>query len=124
MIFFLLRFLKSLFLSFSIKITSLKKIVDFCCLTLYSSIALFSPRSIRKKHSLAQFGSVCTSRLVKYLSSPLLFVVLLTLNFLYGCDRDWMGSFNHLVYERFMKFSVALESTRATALALLAIEWA
>ena len=32
-----------------------------------------------------------------------------------------MGSFNHLAYDRFMKFSVAPESRRVVALALFAM---
>ena len=63
----------------------------------YPRIALFSPRSVRKKRSFDRLGPVCTSRSVKYLSSPLLFVVLSTLNILCGCWRVWIGSFNHLV---------------------------
>ena len=63
----------------------------------YPSITLFSPKSVKKKHSLDQFGPVCTSRSVKYFSSPLLFVVPSTLKILHGCWRVWIGSFNHLV---------------------------
>ena len=85
-------------------------------------MALFSPKSVRKNRSLDRLGPVWTSRSVKYLSSPLLLVVPSTLKILRGCWRVWIGSFNHLAYERFMKFSVAPESTRATASALLAIE--
>ena len=88
----------------------------------YPNIALFSPRSVRKNHSFDRLGPVWTSRSVKYLSSPLLFVVPSTLNILRGCWSVWIGSFNHLAYERFIKFSVAPESTRATASALLAIK--
>ena len=62
----------------------------------YPSMALFSPRSVRKNRSLDRFEPVCTSRSVKCLSSPLLFVVLSTLNILRGCWRFWIGSFNHL----------------------------
>ena len=62
----------------------------------YPSIALFSPKSVRKNRSLDQFGPVCTSRSVKYFSSPLLLVVPSTLNTLRGCWRCCIGSFNHL----------------------------
>ena len=62
----------------------------------YPSIALFSPKSVRKNHSFDRLGPVWTSKSVKYLSSPLLFVVPSTLNILRGCWRAWIGSFNHL----------------------------
>ena len=62
----------------------------------YPSIALFSPRSIRKNCSFDQFGPIWTSKSVKYLSLPLLLVVLSMLNILHGCWRVWIGSFNHL----------------------------
>ena len=62
----------------------------------YPSMALFSPKSVRKNRSFDWFGPVCTSKSVKYLSLPLLLVVLSTLNILHSCWRVWIGSFNHL----------------------------
>jgi hypothetical protein len=51
-----------------------------------------------------------------------LFSVLSTLNSFLGFSICLMGSRSHLVYARFMKFSVAPESIRARILALFAIE--
>ena len=62
----------------------------------YPRMALFSPRSVRKNRNLDRFGPVCTLRSVKYLSSPLLFIVPSTLNISRGCWRVWIRSFNHL----------------------------
>ena len=44
------------------------------------------------------------------------------LNSFHGWASSLMGNFNHLAYDKFMKFSVAPESRRAVASALFAME--
>ena len=88
----------------------------------YPRMALCSPRSDRKKRIVVRLLPVCTSRSEKYFSSPLLFSVLSTLYSFLGSGSCLIGSCSHLAYCKFMKFSVAPESTRAMASALFAIE--
>jgi hypothetical protein len=88
----------------------------------YPRIALFSPRLERKKRRVEHCVPVCTYRLVKYWSSPLQFGVLSTLYSLCGSLRHLIGSRRYFAYWRFIKFSVAPESSKATALALFDFE--
>src|SRR5579863_9517346 len=99
--------------------------------TLYSSgpwavtpsMALFSPRFVRKKCNWVCCNPVWTCRSVKYWSSPLLLGVPSTLNSLRVIGRRRIGRWRYLAYSRFMKFSVAPESIRAMDSALLDFEW-
>src|SRR5579863_3653925 len=89
----------------------------------YPSMALFSPRFVRKKHKWVCCDPVWTCRSMKYWSSPLLLGVSSTLNSLRVVDKLRMGRWRYLAYSRLVKFSVAPESTRAMDLALLDLEW-
>src|SRR5579863_1159351 len=89
----------------------------------YPRIALFSPRFVKKKRSRVCCGPVRTCRSVKYWSSPLLFGVPSTLNSFLVVGRRLIGKWRYLAYSRLMKFSVAPESIRVTASALLDLEW-
>jgi hypothetical protein len=84
----------------------------------YPRIALFSPRSDRKKQRVDRCVPVCTCRLVKYWSSLLRLGDPSMLYSFLDSLRRWMGSCRYFTYCRFMKFSVAPESRSATALAL------
>ena len=85
-------------------------------------MALFSPRFVRKNRSQVCCEPVRTCRSVKYWSSPLLFGVPSTLNSFLVVGRRLMGRWRYLAYSRLMKFSVAPESIKAMASALLDLE--
>src|SRR5579863_34382 len=89
----------------------------------YLSMALFSPKFVRKNRKQVCCNLVWTCRSVKYWSSPLLFGVPSTLNNLWVVGRCRMGRWRYLAYSKLMKFPVAPESTRAIDLALLDFEW-
>src|SRR5579863_9578951 len=89
----------------------------------YPSMALFSPRFVKKNRRRVCCEPVRTCRSVKYWSSPLLLGVPSTLNNLWVVGRRQMGRWRYLAYSRLIKFSVAPESTRAMDLALLDLEW-
>jgi len=89
----------------------------------YPSIALFSPRLVRKNRKRVCCDPVRTCRSVKYWSSPLLLGVPSTLNSFRVTGRRRMGRWRYLAYSRLMKFSVAPESIRAMDSALLDFEW-
>jgi hypothetical protein len=88
----------------------------------YPRIALFSPRSDRKKRRVVCCVPVCTCRSVKYWSSPLRLGDPSTLYSFLGSLRHQMGSCRYFAYCRFMKFSMAPESRSATVLALFNFE--
>ena len=52
-----------------------------------------------------------------------MFVVPLTLKRLHSSSKHLIGSWRYLAYSRFIKFSVAPESIRASALALFNFKW-
>ena len=85
-------------------------------------MTLFSTRSDKKNRIVVCFVPVCTLRSVKNRSSPPLFGVLSTLKSHHGSGSRLIGNCSHLAYGRLMKFSVAPESSRATASALLDFE--
>src|SRR5579863_4587378 len=89
----------------------------------YPSMALFSPRFVRKKRNWVCCDPVRTCRFVKYWSSPLLLGVPSILNSLQVIGRRWIGRWRYLAYSRLMKFLVAPESTRAMDSALLDLKW-
>src|SRR5579863_7150157 len=89
----------------------------------YPSMALFSPKLVRKNRSRVCCDPVRTCRSVKYWSSPLLLGVPSTLNNFRVIGRRRIGRCRYLAYSRLMKFSVAPESIRAMDLALLDFEW-
>jgi hypothetical protein len=70
-----------------------------------------------------RWDPVWTCRLVKNWSSPLLFRVPSTLKSFLGSLRRWIGIWRYFAYSRFIKFSVAPESSRAMASALFDLEW-
>ena len=86
-------------------------------------MTLFSARSDRKNRIVVCLVPVCTLRSVKNRSSPPLFGVPSTLKSRRGSDNRLIGSCSHLAYGRLMKFSVAPESSRANASALLDFEY-
>src|SRR5579863_6615473 len=89
----------------------------------YPSMALFSPRFVRKNRRRVCWDPVQTCKSVKYWSSPLLLGVPSTLNSLRVVGRHRIGRWRYLAYSRLMKFSVAPESTRAIDSALLDLKW-
>src|SRR5579863_5482992 len=89
----------------------------------YPSMALFSPRFVRKKRRQVCYDPMRTCKSMKYWSSPLLLGVPFTLNSLRVVGKRRMGRWRYLAYSKLMKFLVAPESTRAMDSALLDLEW-
>src|SRR5579863_5354934 len=85
-------------------------------------MALCSPKLDRKKLIVVWLVPIWTLRLVYHWSSPVLFLVPSILNNFLGTGSHLIGSLSHFIYCRFIKFSVAPESTRAIASALFARE--
>jgi hypothetical protein len=85
-------------------------------------MALFSPRFERKRQRFVCCVLVCTWRSVKNCSSPSWLVMPSTSNSFYGSSSLLIGSLRYFMYSRFMKFSVAPESTNAIDSALFDFE--
>ena len=89
----------------------------------YPRITLFSSRLDRKNHRVDHCIPVCICTSVKYWSSPLRFGVPSTLYNFLGSLRHLIGICRYLAYSRFIKFSIAPESSRVIASALFDLEW-
>ena len=81
-------------------------------------MALFSPKFERKNQRFVHCIPVCTYRSVKNCSSPSWLVMPSILNSFCDSGSHLVGSLRYFAYLRFIKFSVAPESTNAIDLAL------
>ena len=85
-------------------------------------MALFLPKFERKKRRFMCWVLVCTWRSVKNCSSPSQLVVPSMLNSFCCSGNFLIRSLRYFAYSRFMKFSVAPESTNTIDLALFDFE--